>query len=107
MRYTGVVKRIDDLGRLVIPREIRRTMRIHDGDAFEIVIHEDMVCFKKYNPSAHLADNAVDLQTDIDEVINEYGLSLESQQLLNDAKQLLQQVYQNIRTVERKEQERL
>ena len=107
MRYTQYIRHIDDLGRIVVPKEVRRLLRIHEGDAFEIVIHENMVCFKKYNPSAHLADNTVDLQTDIDEVINEFGLSLESKQLLGDAKKLLQQVYQNIRAVERNEQERL
>jgi stage V sporulation protein T len=51
MKATGVVRRIDDLGRVVIPKEIRRSLRIHEGEAFEIFIDstENMVCFKKYS----------------------------------------------------------
>ncbi len=47
MKATGIVRRIDDLGRVVIPKEIRRTMKIRDGDPLELFIEEDMVCFKK------------------------------------------------------------
>lgn len=49
MKATGIVRRIDDLGRLVIPKEIRRTMRIHEGDPFEIYIDDECVCFRKYS----------------------------------------------------------
>ena len=51
MKATGIVRRIDDLGRVVIPKEIRRSMRIREGDPLEIyTTHEGCVCFKKYNP---------------------------------------------------------
>ena len=49
MRATGIVRRIDDLGRIVIPKEIRRSMRITEGDPLEIFLSEDTVCFKKYS----------------------------------------------------------
>ncbi len=51
MKATGIVRRIDDLGRVVIPKEIRRTMRIRDGDPLEIFTgpNEEIV-FKKYSP---------------------------------------------------------
>ena len=49
MRATGIIRRIDDLGRVVIPKEIRRNVGIREGDPLEIFIHEDCVCFKKYN----------------------------------------------------------
>lgn len=49
MRATGIVRRIDDLGRVVIPKEIRRSMRIIEGDALEIFLSNDAVCFKKYS----------------------------------------------------------
>lgn len=51
MRATGIVRRIDDLGRVVIPKEIRRTMNIREGDPLEIYLDtaEKTVCFKKYN----------------------------------------------------------
>ena len=41
MKATGIVRRIDDLGRVVIPKEIRRTMRIHEGDPLEIYTSSD------------------------------------------------------------------
>lgn len=49
MKATGIVRRIDDLGRVVIPKEIRRTMRLREGDPMEIFLENDMVCFKKYS----------------------------------------------------------
>ena len=50
MKATGIVRRIDDLGRVVIPKEIRRTMRIHEGDPLEIYTSADgEVIFKKYS----------------------------------------------------------
>lgn len=49
MRATGIVRRIDDLGRIVIPKEIRRIIHIHEGDPMEIFLEPDgCVCFKKY-----------------------------------------------------------
>ena len=51
MKATGIVRRIDDLGRVVIPKEIRRTMRIREGDPLEIFTGpNEEVVFKKYSP---------------------------------------------------------
>lgn len=49
MRATGIIRRVDDLGRIVIPKEVRRTMKIHEGEAMEIFTDADqqMVCFQK------------------------------------------------------------
>ena len=59
MKATGIVRRIDDLGRVVIPKEIRRTMRIRDGDPLEIYTEKDgEVIFKKYSPMGELSDFA-------------------------------------------------
>ena len=51
MRATGIVRRVDDLGRVVIPKEIRREMRIREGDPLEIFVdkNEGLVCFQKYD----------------------------------------------------------
>ena len=55
MKATGIVRRIDDLGRVVIPKEIRRTMRIKEGDPLEIYTdREGEVIFKKYSPIGEL-----------------------------------------------------
>ena len=51
MKATGIVRRIDDLGRVVIPKEIRRTLRIREGDPLEIFVDRDgEVILKKYSP---------------------------------------------------------
>ena len=55
MKATGIVRRIDDLGRVVIPKEIRRVLRIRDGDPMEIFTNrEGEVIFKKYSPVGEL-----------------------------------------------------
>ena len=60
MKATGIVRRIDDLGRVVIPKEIRRTMRIREGDPLEIFTDRDgEVIFKKYSPIGELSELAV------------------------------------------------
>ena len=62
MKATGIVRRIDDLGRVVIPKEIRRTMRIREGDPLEIYTDKDGgVIFKKYSLMGGLSDFAIQL----------------------------------------------
>jgi len=59
MKTIGIVRKIDDLGRIVIPKEIRRTFRIKEGDPFEIYTdHEGEIIFKKYSPIGDLAETA-------------------------------------------------
>ncbi len=53
MKATGIVRRIDDLGRVVIPKEIRRTMRIHEGDPLQITLTPDI---KFYNAVRDIAE---------------------------------------------------
>jgi len=63
METTGVVRRIDDLGRVVIPKEIRRTLGIKDGTSLEIFVDNDMVALKKHstmNNLSHFAEVYVD-----------------------------------------------
>ncbi len=54
MKATGIVRRIDELGRVVIPKEIRRTLRIKEGDPLEIFTDRDELMLKKYSPIATL-----------------------------------------------------
>lgn len=62
MKATGIVRRIDDLGRVVIPKEIRRTMRIREGDPLEIYTSRDgEVIFKKYSLLGGVEDFASQL----------------------------------------------
>src|SRR5699024_12186946 len=61
MKATGIVRRIDDLGRVVIPKEIRRTLRIREGDPLEIfVAREGEVILKKYSPISELGHFATE-----------------------------------------------
>jgi transcriptional pleiotropic regulator of transition state genes len=50
MKATGIVRRIDDLGRIVIPKEIRRTLGLNEGDPMEMFVDEDKVIISLYNP---------------------------------------------------------
>lgn len=63
MRGTGIIRRVDDLGRIVIPKEIRRQMNIKDGDPMELLIDGDSVIFRKYFPYGHyvsIVKNAIE-----------------------------------------------
>lgn len=66
MKATGIVRRVDDLGRVVIPKEIRRTLRIKDGDALEIYIEDGSIIYRKYYPM----DNLTSLAAQYAEVLN-------------------------------------
>lgn len=62
MKATGIVRRVDDLGRIVIPKEIRRTLKIREGDPLEIYTEKDGgVIFRKYSPMAELQDFAAQI----------------------------------------------
>ena len=62
MKATGIVRRVDDLGRIVIPKEIRRTLRIREGDPLEIYTEKDGgVIFRKYSPMGDLQDFATQI----------------------------------------------
>ena len=62
MKATGIVRRVDDLGRIVIPKEIRRTLRIREGDPLEIYTEKDGgVIFRKYSPMGDLQESAAQM----------------------------------------------
>ena len=62
MKATGIVRRVDDLGRIVIPKEITRTLKIREGDPLEIYTEKDGgVIFRKYSPMGDLQDFAAQI----------------------------------------------
>jgi AbrB family transcriptional regulator (stage V sporulation protein T) len=70
MKATGIVRRIDDLGRVVIPKEIRRTMRIREGDPLEIFTdREGEVILKKYSPIGELGEFATEYADSLHEAL--------------------------------------
>ncbi|GKV70378.1 stage V sporulation protein T [Sporosarcina sp. NCCP-2716] len=106
MKATGIVRRIDDLGRVVIPKEIRRTLRIREGDPLEIFTDRDgEVILKKYSPISELGQFAAEyadtlyqtlgtpvLISDRDEIIAVSGLPKKeylNRQVSSDAEELL------------------
>lgn len=62
MKATGIVRRIDDLGRVVIPKEIRRTLGIEEGDPLEIFVNGGQVVIQKYQPETEKEDVILELQ---------------------------------------------
>lgn len=75
MKATGIVRRIDDLGRVVIPKEIRRTLRIREGDPLEIFVdREGEVILKKYSPIGELGDFAQEYADSLYESLNHVTL---------------------------------
>ena len=72
MKATGIVRRIDDLGRIVIPKEIRRTMRIREGDPMEIFTsREGEILLKKYSPVGELGEFASELAESVAQSLGE------------------------------------
>ena len=78
MKATGIVRRIDDLGRIVIPKEIRRSIRLREGDAMEIFLEDNCVCLKKYTTLDE--DFAVNCQ----KYISDRGAYIKAINFIND-----------------------
>ncbi|WP_020620844.1 stage V sporulation protein T [Paenibacillus daejeonensis] len=112
MKATGIVRRIDDLGRVVIPKEIRRTLRIREGDPLEIFVDRDgEVILKKYSPIGELGDfakeyadslyestNHITMITDRDTIIALAGAS-KKEYLDKQVGQLLENCMENRKTI--------
>ena len=65
MKATGIVRQIDDLGRVVIPREIRRSLKIREGDPLEILIEKNCVCFKKHSTLGSFSEDILRVAQDM------------------------------------------
>lgn len=61
MKATGIVRAVDNLGRVVLPMELRRTLNIEEGTPLEIYTDEDKIILKKYTPGCTFCDNSSDL----------------------------------------------
>jgi len=98
MTATGIVRRIDDLGRVVIPKEIRISMHIVEGDPLEIYTENgDTVCFKKYMPYAQYGRVLGELANDLREEATNTWCSQQRSVDLNAAASLIEQAGQLIR----------
>ena len=63
MKSTGIVRKVDELGRIVLPIELRRTLDIAEKDSLEIYVDNNTIVLKKYQPSCIFCDNAKDVVT--------------------------------------------
>ncbi len=61
MKSTGIVRKVDELGRVVLPIELRRTLGIAEKDALEIYVDGESIILKKYEPACIFCDNAKDI----------------------------------------------
>lgn len=119
MKATGIVRRIDNLGRIVIPKEIRKTLRIKEGDALEIYTdREGEVILKKYSPIEELGESARQYAdalhqilgrsifvTDTEQIIAASGLGKKeamNQQLAIEYEKIIQDRQQKILSIEEK-----
>ena len=83
MKATGVVRRIDNLGRIVIPKEIRRTLRIREGDPLEIFTnHDGDVILKKYSPIGELSTFAQAYTDSISQLLGKTAVVCDRDQII-------------------------
>lgn len=87
MKATGIIRRIDDLGRVVMPKEIRRIMGIKEGDPLEIWVEDGAVCYKKYETEKVLGEELKTLVENFDSETPNGSMALSK---LREAIQLLE-----------------
>lgn len=92
MKATGIIRRIDDLGRVVIPKDIRNNMNLREGDPLEIFIENDAVVFKKCQPD----------EIKLDTINLERFLEHEEYSLSEDDCQKLRQIISDIKAVKKR-----
>ena len=88
MKETGMVRRIDELGRVVIPKEIRRTLRLKESDPLEIFTERDMLCFKKYSPVNSISDFADGVCSSLAEATGKLSMIVDTDRVLSAKGQL-------------------
>lgn len=66
MKETGIIRRIDDLGRIVIPREVRRIVRVKEGDPLEIFLVEEGIFLKRHDSTKTIMDTVAELKEIVD-----------------------------------------
>ena len=80
MKATGIVRKVDELGRIVLPSELRKTMHVKVGDSFELFTNDETVILKKYVPGCILTGS-------MDDLVEYEGKKVAKQAIINMAKQ--------------------
>lgn len=89
MKETGILRRIDELGRIVVPKEIRKKLKIREGDNLDIFVNEDYIILRKYSP---LNDLEMILKIILDSIKKNYNLSF----IVTDLKKVITSTKQEI-----------
>lgn len=93
MKATGVVRRIDDLGRIVIPKEIRRNFKINEGDSLEIFVDNNGIVLKKYSLLDEMVESALDLVDVVYRVYNKNIIITDREKVIASSKNLYNEYY--------------
>ena len=94
MKATGVVRRIDDLGRIVIPKEIRRNLKINEGDSVEIFVDNSGIILKKYSLLSDMVEMAIKLVDIVYKIYSKSIIITDKERVIASSKDLTQE-YQN------------
>ena len=93
MNSTGIIRRIDDLGRVVVPRDMRKSFGLQEGTPLEVCATEEGILFKKYDPGITLMDIVNNLESALDDNYVELGVdkTREIRLCINDLKEILKE----------------
>ena len=93
MNSTGIIRRIDDLGRVVVPRDMRKSFGLQEGTPLEVCATEEGILFKKYDPGITLMDIVNNLESALDDNYVELGVdnTREIRLCISDLKEILKE----------------
>ena len=101
MKALGVMRRIDDLGRVVIPKEIRRSLKIREGDALELYVDNDMVCLRKVEMEKNFIEEVKKINYDIAELL----YSWDNREELAEISQSFETILEQLNKIKNKREE--
>lgn len=93
MKATGVVRRIDDLGRIVIPKEIRRSFKINEGDSLEIFVDNNSIILKKYSLLDDMVDISLDLVDSVFKIYQKNIIITDKEKVIAATKGIMKEYY--------------
>lgn len=101
MKALGAMRRVDDLGRIVIPKEIRRSLKIREGDALELYVDNDMVCFRKIETEKNFIEDVKKMNYDISELL----YSWDNREELAEISQSFETILEQLNKIKNKREE--
>lgn len=101
MKALGIMRRMDDLGRVVIPKEVRRSLKIREGDALEIYRDDDMICLKKVETEKNFIEDVEKMNHDIAELL----YSWDNREELSEIAKAFDTILAQLHTIEKKREE--